>query len=161
SPQIIGILSWAAAALAMLARRDYSRAVLAQRLARKGYGSQIVAVVCERCAKAGYLDDRRFGRARLEARLERRPCGRSDAFDDLRRQGLAVTMCEKVVDESFAAMGGEKVILESAMNHWQARHGEPVGLASAKRCFDHLMRRRFPRYLVLQVLSPWLDSLAD
>ena len=43
---------------------------------------------------------------------------------------------------------------------WVARHGGPEDMTAAKRCFDHLMRRSFPRYLILQKLSPWLEDFA-
>ena len=148
-----------AAAQAILARRDLCRAALAKRLARKGHSKDIVDTVCDRCVEAGYVDDRRYGITRLEIRLARRPCGQRDAVDDLRRQGLVETMSASIVEEVFAEAGGEEAVLDDAMRRWQARHGEPSDLASAKRCFDHLMRRRFPRYLVLQALSPWLDNL--
>jgi regulatory protein len=149
------------AALAMLARRDYSRAKLEERLLGKEHAPEVVAEVVARCADAGYVDDRRYGRTRVEARLRRRPSGQRDAEADLRRQGLAKTMSEGIVEEVFAEAGGEEAVLDDALRRWLATNGEPTELAAAKRCFDHLMRRHFPRYLVLQALSPWLDNLYD
>lgn len=146
-------------ALAMLARRDYSSRGLVDKLSRKGYSPEAAEAACRRCREMGYVDDRQFGRSRLEARLDRRPAGRRDAERDLRRQGLAGTMIDTVVDTVFAEAGGEGAVLERAFQQWQARHGQPEDLRSAKRCFDHLMRRRFPRHLVLEKLSPWLDEL--
>ena len=150
-----------AKALAMLARRDYSRAKLRERLLGKDFAPEVVAAVVARCTDAGYVDDNRYGRTRLESRLGRRPSGQRDALDDLRRQGLTKTMSEGIVEEVFAEAGGEGAVLADAMGRWQAKNGEPADLAATKRCFDHLMRRRFPRYLVLQALSPWLDNLHD
>lgn len=147
------------AALAMLARRDYSARGLVDKLCRKGHSPEAAEAACGRCREMGYIDDHRFGRMRLEARLERRPAGRHDAERDLRRQGLTGTMIETVVDAVFAEAGGEEAVLERAFQQWQARHGQPDDLRSAKRCFDHLMRRRFPRHLVLDRLSSWLDEL--
>jgi SOS response regulatory protein OraA/RecX len=145
----------------MLARRDYSQAKLRERLLAKDFESDVVSQVLARCIDAGYVDDNRYGRTRLEARLQRRPSGQRDALDDLRRQGLTKTMSEGIVEEVFAEAGGEEAVLDEAMRRWQAKNGEPTVLAATKRCFDHLMRRRFPRYLVLQALSPWLDNLRD
>ncbi|HEX9700280.1 MAG TPA: regulatory protein RecX [Acidobacteriota bacterium] len=144
-------------ALAMLTRRDYSRAGLAAKLAGKGHSLTDVEAALRQCAEHGYLDDRRFGHDRLQARLRRRPAGRIDALRDLRRQGLTETMAEAVAEEVFGEHGGEAAVLDDAFERWVARHGEPEDLAAAKRCFDHLVRRSFPRYLVLQKLSPWLD----
>jgi len=148
-------------ALALLARRDYSRAGLAERLRAKGYARGEVEEALRRCIEWGYLDDQRYGRSRMQARLGRRPCGRLDAVRDLQRQGLTATMSESVADEVLEQAGGERAVLEDAFERWVSRHGEPAGLNAAKRCFDHLMRRSFPRHLILEKLSPWIDDLAE
>ncbi len=144
----------------MLARRDYSRAGLAAKLGAKEYSADEVEEAVEACVGWGYVDDRRFGRSRVEARLRRRPGGIPDVVRDLQRQGLTVTMSTSVAEEVFEEAGGERAVLEDAFERWVARHGEPDGLKPAKRCYDHLLRRSFPRYLVLQKLSPWLDDLS-
>ncbi len=147
-------------ALAMLARRDFSRAGLRAKLSAKDYSADEVEGAVEQCVEWGYVDDRRYGRSRMEARLQRRPAGRTDSVRDLQRQGLTGTMSAIVADEVFEDAGGERAVLDEAFERWVGRHGEPDGLKAAKRCFDHLMRRSFPRYLVLQKLSPWLDDLS-
>ncbi len=144
----------------MLTRRDYSRAGLRAKLGAKGHAAPDIEEALHQCIEWGYLDDHQFGRSRLQARLERRPAGRTDALRDLQRQGLAATMSESVAGEVFEEVGGEQGVLDNAFERWAARHGEPEDMAAAKRCFDHLMRRSFPRYLVLQKLSPWLDELS-
>ena len=143
----------------MLTRRDYSTAGLRSKLLAKGHGRAEVDEAIVQCDDWGYLDDRRFGASRLQARLQRRPAGRRDALRDLRRQGLTETMSEAVVDEVFDENGGEAGVLDEAFRRWAARHGEPGDIRAAKRCFDHLMRRSFPRYLVMEKLSPWLDDI--
>jgi len=146
-------------ALAVLTRRDHTCAQLEAKLVAKQYDPGDIAAAMKQCTDWGYLDDRRFGRGRLEARLRRRPAGRADCLRDLRRQGLPETMSAVIADEVFEEIGGERGVLEEAFDRWVAQHGEPEDLAAAKRCFDHLMRRSFPRYLVLQKLSSWLDDL--
>ena len=146
-------------ALAMLTRRDYSHAGLRTKLLAKDHAPRDVDETLEKCVAWGYLDDQRFGHSRLDSRLRRRPAGRSDALRDLQRQGLTATMSEAVAETVFEELGGERGVLDDAFDRWVARHGEPEDLASAKRCFDHLMRRSFPRYLVLQKLSSRLDDL--
>jgi len=143
----------------MLTRRDHTCAQLEKKLVAKGHGADEIGAAMQQCTDWGYLDDYRFGRGRVEARLRRRPAGRADALRDLRRQGLTETMSAAVADEVFEAIGGERGALGEAFDRWVAQHGEPEDLTAAKRCFDHLMRRSFPRYLVLQELSPWLDDL--
>ena len=148
-------------ALAMLTRRDYSRAGLRAKLRAKHHLSGDIEDAIDKCTEWGYLDDQRFGRSRLESRLKRRPTGRSDALRDLQRQGLTETMSKVVADEVFEQLGGERGVLNDAFDRWVARQGEPENLAGAKRCFDHLMRRSFPRYLVLEKLSIWLEDFTS
>ncbi len=143
----------------MLARRDYSHVGLRTKLLAKDHAPEDVDQALEKCVEWGYLDDQRFGHSRLESRLQRRPAGRSDSLRDLQRQGVTATMSEAVADAVFEELGGERGVLDDAFDRWVARHGEPENFAVAKRCFDHLMRRSFPRYLVLQKLSRWLDDL--
>ncbi len=143
----------------MLARRDYSHVGLRTKLLAKDHAPEDVDQALEKCVEWGYLDDQRFGHSRLESRLQRRPAGRSDSLRDLQRQGLTATMSEAVADAVFEELGGERGVLDDAFDRWVARHGEPENFAVAKRCFDHLMRRSFPRYLVLQKMSRWLDDL--
>ena len=144
----------------MLTRRDFSRASLRAKLLSKAHSEADVDEALSKCDGWGYLDDERYGRGRLEARLQRRPAGRRDAVQDLQRQGLTATMSESVADAVFEERGGERGVLHDALDRWVARHGEPEDFGAAKRCFDHLMRRSFPRYLVLEKLSPWLDALS-
>lgn len=147
-------------ALAMLARRDLSSAGLRKKLRSKGHPAGEVETAVERCLEWGYLDDHRFGRGRLQARLGRRPAGLRDSVRDLQRQGLTATMSATVAEEVYDEAGGEPAVLEDAFERWVSRHGEPDDIRAAKRCFDHLMRRSFPRHLVLQKLSPWLDDIS-
>lgn len=148
-------------ALGLLTRRDYSRAGLRAKLVAKGHEVTDVEEALRQCDEWSYLDDHRFGCTRLETRLNRRPAGRTDALRDLQRQGLTATMSESVADHVFEQVGGERGVLDDAFERWVARHGQPEEITVAKRCFDHLMRRSFPRYLVLQKLSPWLEDFAS
>ena len=143
----------------MLARRDFSRAGLRKKLRGKGHSAAEIDAAVERCAEMGYVDDHGYGRSRLQERLARRPAGIAEAVRDLQRQGLTATMSASVAEEVFDESGGEPAVLEDAFDRWVARHGEPQEIRAAKRCFDHLMRRSFPRHLVLQKLSPWLDEI--
>lgn len=149
-----------AEALAIVARREYSEAELGDRLRRKGYDEAAVAAAVERCVEAGYVDDLRYARLRAERRLERRPAGHRDLVRDLRRRGLDPTMSERVADEVLDAAGGEAAVLRRALRSWCDRHGEPSEWRDARRCFDHLVRKGFPRALVRDALSDWIDAIA-
>lgn len=148
-------------ALALLARRDYTRARLEAKLRDKGHDEAAVEAACSRCVEYGYLDDQAYGLSRALRRLERRPMGRRALLQDLRRQGLGSTMSEQVADEAYAEVGGEEAVLEEALRQWIDRHGEPEDWRSARRCADHLGRRGFPAGAVHAALSPWLDAIGE
>lgn len=148
-------------ALALLARRDYTRVKLADKLRDKGHAEAAVEAACRRCAEYGYLDDHAYGLSRAQRRLERRPMGRRALVQDLRRQGLDSTMSEQVADEVYAEEDGEEAVLDEALRQWIDRHGEPEDWRSARRCADHLARRGFPAGAVHAALSPWLDAIGE
>lgn len=149
-----------AEALALLTRRDYSEAELADRLRRKGHGREAIETAVARCREMGYLDDEAYAHARAATLVERRPSGARALAQDLRRRGVARTMSEQVVERVLDEAGGERAVLERALKAWIERNGEPADWRSARRCADHLARRGFPGPAVTDALAPWLDELA-
>jgi regulatory protein len=77
------------AALSFLARRDYFRRELAQRLAKKGYDEDEIAGAIERVQQLGYLDDERLARRFAELRAASRGWGPNRLVAELRRRGVA------------------------------------------------------------------------
>ena len=150
-----------AAALELLGRRGYSVRALKARLRGKGFAASAIDLACARCAELGYLDDRCFGLSRAEVRLQRQPRGSRSIQADLRRQGVDSTMCEEIADQVLAQAGGERAVLNRALQTWLARYGEPTDWQEAKRCYDHLLRRGFRAAMARNALSEWLDALGD
>ena len=146
-------------ALSLLARRDFSTSLLRQRLLRKGHSAAAAASACERCIDLGYVNDHDYGLVRAEDLLRRKPSGRRALLHDLRHQGLAPTMTERVAEEAYARAGGEAEVLGTAVRRWIDRYGEPDEWRAVKRCSDHLARRGFAAAAVQAALSPWLDEL--
>ncbi len=146
-------------ALQLLARRDFSTALLQRRLVRKGHSAQHAAAACERCVELGYLDDRTYGVGRAADMLQRKPSGRRALLHDLRREGLPRTMTEQIAAEVYGEAGGEQVVLGEALRRWIARRGDPTDWPALKRCADHLGRRGFAASAIQAALSPWLDEV--
>ena len=85
-------------ALRTLARREHSRASLAERLERAGVGDRERREVLERAGRSRLVDDERFARGRALALAAR---GNGDALilDDLRRNGIVDDLARDAVGE--------------------------------------------------------------
>ncbi|TVQ41100.1 MAG: RecX family transcriptional regulator [Spirochaetaceae bacterium] len=85
-------------AVALLARREYSRSELTLRLQQRGYGETAVATVLDRLSSRGLQDDARFARAWIESRLRRRPQARRQLLLGLRARGVAAAVAGEALD---------------------------------------------------------------
>jgi regulatory protein len=84
------------AALRALARRDHSRASLADRLERAGVAGADRREVIDRATRAGLVDDARFARGRA-ALLAARGNGNALILDDLVQRGVADELARAAV----------------------------------------------------------------
>lgn len=87
-------------ALDLLARREYSRAELARRLARQGAAPDRVAAVLDECAAQGLQSDARFAEALVASRA-RRGQGALRIRRELAERGVA----EAVIEAALAGAG--------------------------------------------------------
>lgn len=146
-------------ALTLLARRDFTEALLQERLVKRGHDAAVAGDAVRRCVEYGYVDDHAYGSARARDTLRRKPSGRTALIHDLRRRGLARTMAEQAADEALRDAGGVRVVLDDAVQRWIRRYGSPEDWASVRRCSNHLQRRGFRAGDVQAALAPWLDDL--
>jgi regulatory protein len=79
--------AWAAA-LELLARRDYFRAELGQRLRLKGFATDEVEAALDRCDERGLVDDRRLSGRFARVRAADRGWGPRRIAHELRRRGV-------------------------------------------------------------------------
>ena len=86
------------AAVALLARRDYSSVELARKLSDRGYAAEAVAQALAEMGEARLVDDRRYG-ANVVAYRARRGQGPVRIRNELRRAGVAA----ETVESSLAA----------------------------------------------------------
>ncbi|MCL2872957.1 MAG: recombination regulator RecX [Betaproteobacteria bacterium] len=107
-----------AAAIRMLARRDYGRAELAQRLSRSGATAVEVEAVLDEMAALGFLSDARFAES-----LVRQKQGR------YAKRAIAHTLKERGLDRETAeaALSALETIDEAdeALALWKKRFGAP------------------------------------
>jgi regulatory protein len=82
------------AALGLLARRDYFRGELSERLLRKGFDPQQVEVALSRCSELGYLDDEKLSARFVELRAGERGWGGKRLAAELRSRGVSPEVAE-------------------------------------------------------------------
>jgi len=146
-------------ALAMLARRAYSRGELEQRLTRKGYAPGEVAAELERLERVGLLDDAQLAHAVRRQELRR----------GLGRRGVAAALRRRHVGEEHAAVAiaavspeKEQEALAVALEHAVRRHAASGGLPGARRkVIRYLLARGFATSDVLCAVAARLGEISD
>jgi regulatory protein len=76
------------AALRILTRRDYSQVELRQRLEDKGFETELVEKVLQRCLELGYLDDVRYALNRASSLMRQGRAVGHRVLLDLRQRGI-------------------------------------------------------------------------
>lgn len=101
-----------------LARRDYSRAELAQRLRQRGIGDEDIERALADLAAAGYLSDERYANALVAQRKGR--FGKRAIVHSLKERGIAAPEAA-----SALAQLADQDEFADARALWQRRFGEP------------------------------------
>jgi len=133
-------------AVRMLARREYSRAELAQRLLRKGIARDDIERALDELAAAGYLSDERYANAVVAQRSGR--YGKRAIAHALREKGIAAP-------EALAAMAPLAATdeLADATALWRQRFGsEPANQKEKARQVRFLLSRGYGMSVALRVL---------
>jgi regulatory protein len=140
-----------AAALALLARRDYSRVELDRRLRARGHDPATVAGVLDDLAGQGWLSEERLSEALL-----RRGLGRGRGPRRLEAELLARGVDAARVRERLAALEAEGVdwleLAREALRGLKPRPGETREGFRA-RLARRLERRGFPAGVIARVLA--------
>lgn len=105
-----------ALAVRWLARREYSRAELAERLRRRGVAAEDVERALDELAAAGYLSDTRYAHAVVAQRAGR--YGRRAIVHALKERGIGAAD----VDAALATLAGADEFAE-AQAVWRRRFG--------------------------------------
>jgi len=133
-------------AVRMLARREYSRAELVQRLVRKGIARDDVERALDELAAAGYLSDARYANAVVAQRSGR--YGKRAIAYALREKGIAAPEA----DAAMAPLAATDEVAD-ATALWQRRFGTPPANQKEKaRQVRFLQSRGYGFSVVLRVL---------
>lgn len=137
-----------ARALRLLARRDYTRQELAQRLAPHAASEDELAAVLDECARRGWLDEARAVEAHLHRRAAQRGSARLQA--ELRERGVRDADLLAGVVERLRASEAER-----AQAAWARRFGvAPRDAAERARQLRFLLARGFAPELARRVVPP-------
>jgi regulatory protein len=134
-----------AKALRMLARREHSRAELAQKLAADGTREDIHAVL-DQLERSGLLSDARFAEAYVSSRASR--IGNARLRYDLRARGIA----DEVIAAAMPAEADSEA--ERAREVWRRKFdAPPVDRADYARQARFLQQRGFAVDIIRKVLK--------
>jgi regulatory protein len=137
----------------LLARRDYTRAELAQRLRPHADSEEALQAVLDECSARGWLDEQRA----VEAHVRRRAAqwGSQRVQAELRARGVSDDALRAVRDQLADSE------LERAQALWQRRFGQaPQNLTERQRQWRFLTARGFAAEVVRRVV-PALSAAAD
>ena len=131
-------------ALKMLARRELSEAQLRQRLLRRQHDPDAIDAALTRLKSERSLDDERVAGAiaRSETNLKKR--GRFRVTRQIEAAGIASSIAKRVVDETFAAIDGDALLIQALARRLRGR----------TRIEDDREFQRLYRYLVAQGFEP-------
>ncbi len=136
-------------ALALLARKPWTRHELAGRLVRRGAAPPLAERLVGELEARGYLDDRAFARGWVESR------GATRGPRRLRAELLARGVARELIDEALGAFRAradeETRAAEAARRRLPAlRRAAPAQLA--RRLHDYLVRRGFAPEVAARVV---------
>jgi len=134
-----------ARALRLLARRDYTRAELAQRLAPHAPGPAALDALLDECEARGWLDEQRAAESHLRRRAGQWGAARVQA--ELRARGVSDDTLQAASDALRATEA------ERALAVWQRRFGAPPADAAERaRQMRFLAARGFASDVVRRVV---------
>ena len=129
----------------LIARREHSVFELRRKLQQRGHAPVADAVI-ESLTRAGLLDDERFARAWLTARIGRKAEGRRRLVAELIRRGVSDSVAEAVVEDELPVAVEQELLRSSASALRATGHGRD---AIARR----LLARGFPAAAVRRAVA--------
>ncbi len=136
-------------ALALLARTEHSRFLLARKLLQRGYEPQVTDPVLDELEADGSLSDERFAESWVRSRLRSHPEGRSHLLAGLRTRGIDGTLADSAIDRVLRE--GEHTMLEAARSYAERlTRRRPL---DARSLADRLYRRGFAGAVVRTVVG--------
>jgi regulatory protein len=141
-----------AAAVEMIARRDYTTQELVEKLRVRGFSAGICSKAVARCRQLGYLDDRRTAEG-MAAALRRRGLGVHRIRGRLREKGIeadTIAALTDVDDDLQQAVAAARAVCERRRAHFE-RECDP--LRRRAKIHRFLTARGFAADVIHRLLS--------
>ncbi len=136
-------------ALALLARTEHSRFLLARKLLGRCHEPQVIDPVLDALEADGSLSDERFAESWVRSRLRSHPEGRSHLIAGLRTRGIDGTLADSAIDRVLRE--GEYTMVEAARSY--AERLTRRRSLDARSLADRLYRRGFSGSVVRTVVG--------
>lgn len=147
------------AALAYLAKREYSELELRGKLTARGAAEDDVAAVAAVLKEKRYLDDGRYAKAYVRDRREFRPCGAAMIRRELAARGIDAELIEEALaeeyDEEQQREALRRLLRKAAAN--APDNDEAMSKYRAK-IVRRMLSRGFPQSLVWDEIAILLTS---
>ncbi|TLM65336.1 MAG: regulatory protein RecX [Deltaproteobacteria bacterium] len=147
-----GRTPWAAA-LSLLARRDFGTGELRQRLLAKGFPAEAVEQAIARGRELGYLDDARHADRLARAMLASGRAAGPRLTLELRRRGLPDELVRAAVAEARSSGGEEQALRDLVARRFPAFDYAAADDRERRRVVHFLQRRGFPLDHILNELK--------
>jgi len=138
-------------AFRLLSVRARTRREMRERLARRGYSSDVVGAVEVMLVGLEYLDDAAFAEAWLDSKSASGPPGRALALAGLARAGVPAQVASEVVGRRYEGLDEVGLALEAARRRIR-RLGDLPEPVARRRLSAYLARRGFSREVVSEAL---------
>jgi regulatory protein len=135
------------AAARLLGYRPRSETELSQRLARRGFGQDVIEQVIRRLREQGLVDDASFARTWRDNREAVRPCGRQLIRRELREKGIS----EDIIDGTVSDLDEETSAYQAARNRLGSLPRDDYP-AFRRRLGEYLRRRGFDYGIISQTV---------
>jgi regulatory protein len=140
------------AAFDLLARKAWSARDLHRRLKRRGAPDEVAQAVVAELASRGYVDDESFARFWAESRARGRRVGSHRLRQELLQKGILRDVAAAAVTAAFDEAPEGLRCLEAGRRRLPAllrSHAE----RAAPRLRDYLLRRGYPRAMVIRTVA--------
>lgn len=133
----------------LLSYKARTSAELRQRLARKGFGPDVVQATLARLAELGMVNDEKFARQFAEDRVNLGHKGKWRVRAELRKRGVA----REQVEQAIAGAPDEAVAAREVAAKFRARNRRLEPEVLKRRLYGFLARRGFSPDTIRQVLD--------
>ncbi|ABA89646.3 recombination regulator RecX [Syntrophotalea carbinolica DSM 2380] len=144
--------AWSSA-LRLLSRREYSEAMLRERLQRKGFDSDQIEHALERCRSYNYVNDERFARIRARQLLASGRAVGPALMADLRHQRIGDSIARKAINDLEEEFSQAEILKDLCQRRFPDFDFQTADDRSRRRVFNYLRRRGFASAVLFQYFS--------